>query len=316
MKRWFTSALGAAAALSLSLALSPPEPAAADVAAETISEWQLPFLWRAFTASPDPLGSPESDDPLYATCGEPDAALRAVASRNGARKVVGEAGFASDELSFALRAAGSPYIWPRTWTMRGKDLDPVKVEEALTQFMAKSTPLGKRRCGVARLATADGFQVVSVVVVDVIADVDSVPTLARVGDWLTLRGKLLVPATDAKVVLLGPRGKPKTVLASLTDDVVRSTFSVDQPGEWLVQVLANVATGPRPVLELRVHAGVAPPLRFAETLPAPGESAANEDATDSAALLAMINAARAARTSPRWSRTQTSIAWRESTASR
>lgn len=262
----------------------------ADVPSATITEWQIPFLWRAFTSSPEPAAVGEND-PLYPTCGRADGALQAVAARNGSRKLAGEPALGSDELSFALRAAGSPYIWPRTWTMRGRDLDPAKVEEALAQFMAKSTPLGERRCGIARFSTPQGIQIVSVVVADVIADVESVPTVARVGDWITLKGTLLVPATDAKVVLLGPRGKPKTVLASLTDSALRSTFSVDQPGDWLVQVLANVATGPRPVLELRIHAGGSPAVRYAET-PAPGEQAASSDSDEASALRAMLNAAR------------------------
>jgi uncharacterized protein YkwD len=97
--------------------------------------------------------------------------------------------------------------------------------------------------------------------------------------------------TEAKVVLLGPRGLPRTVLASLADREIRASFNVDQPGAWLVQVLATTANGPRPVLEAYVHAGVAPPPRFAES-PAPGENATGGP-TDEDAFFAMVNAARA-----------------------
>jgi len=53
-----------------------------------------------------------------------------------------------------------------------------------------------------------------------------------------------------------------------------------------------VSTGPRPVLEAYVHAGTTPPLRFAES-PAPGEGAGKDEKDDSAAIRAMVNAARA-----------------------
>ena len=94
------------------------------------------------------------------------------------------------------------------------------------------------------------------------------------------------------MVLLGPRGLPRTVLASLSGDDIRATFSVDQPGPWLVQVLANVSTSWRPVLEAYVHAGGTPPLSFAES-PAPGEDAGASETLDADAVRKMLNAARA-----------------------
>jgi len=135
--------------------------------------------------------------------------------------------------------------------------------------------------------------VVAAVAVDALADVSPLPTTARVGQWITLDGTMLVPATEAKVVLLGPRGAPKTVIASLAGSKIHSTFSVDQPGPWMVQVLATVMTGPRPVLEAMVFAGTAPPAQFVPT-PAPGESAAKGARDDDDGMLRMINAARAA----------------------
>jgi uncharacterized protein YkwD len=108
---------------------------------------------------------------------------------------------------------------------------------------------------------------------------------------------MLVPASAAKVVLLGPRGAPKTVVASLTDRRVHATFSVDQPGPWLVQVLATVATGPRPVLEAMVFAGTAPQAQFISAA-APGEAESKGAKDDDDAMLRMINAARASEQLP------------------
>lgn len=249
-----------------------------------------PLVWRASTQSPAP--DRRAKDPLYALCGEPDTALFQVAARNGGKQLRGEPHFASDELAFNLRAAGAPHVWPRAWSIEGKALEEDDLKKRLGEWAKGMRPLGQRRCGLTRMRRSDGNVIVSVVTIDALADMERMPTLARVGEWIELRGKMLVPATEAKVVLLGPRGLPRTVLASLSDDQVRATFSVDQPGAWLVQVLATVSTGPRPVLEAYVHAGSSPPLRFAES-PAPGEDAGKDEKNDGAAIRAMLNAARA-----------------------
>jgi uncharacterized protein YkwD len=249
-----------------------------------------PLVWRGSTQSPEPL--PGAKDPLYEKCGVADRALVQVAARNAGRQLRGESHFAADELAFTLRAAGAPQVWPRAWSIEGKDLQEADVDKRLSDWAAAMKPLGQKRCGVVRMQRADGTAVVSAVLIDALADLERTPTLARVGEWITLRGKMLVPATEAKVVLLGPRGLPRTVLASLAGDDVRATFSVDQPGPWLVQVLATVSTGPRPVLEAYVHAGTTPPLKFAES-PAPGEDAGAQAADAAATIRAMLNAARA-----------------------
>src|SRR5262249_22122752 len=107
-----------------------------------------------------------------------------------------------------------------------------------------------------------------------------------------VEGNLLVAASGAQVVLLGPRGAPKPVIASLSGRRVRSSFALDQPGKWLVQVLATGSTGPRPVLEAVVFAGTTPPAQYVRTV-APGEDAAKGAKDDPDAILRMVNAARA-----------------------
>ncbi len=249
-----------------------------------------PLSWRGSTSSPDPL--PAAADKLYQQCGKAEAGLAAVASRNAARIYRGDSSFSSDELAFNLRAAGTPYVWPRAWVMHGKDLTDASIEQELGKFLSKSKTLGIRRCGVARARRVDGTTIVSLVTVDVLADIERLPTLARVGEWISLRASMNAPATDTKVVLLGPRGKPRTVLASLSGNEIRATFSVDQPGEWLIQVLATSTNGPRPVVEAVVFAGAAPPVKYEESA-APGEEAAKDQKSELDAVRAMLNAARA-----------------------
>lgn len=277
-----------AAIAALALAAHGPVRAADAPARPRPSTGPIPLLWRASTMSP--LDA-DSRDPLYELCGRADSALVTVATRNANRQRRGESSFSSDELAFNVRAAGAPYVWPRAWTIKGASLDAERVAAALRAFVEKSKPLGERRCGVSHVRDSEGAEIVSVVMVDVLADLARTPVLTRVGEWISLRGTMIPEAADTKVVLLGPRGTPRTILASLVEKEIRATFNVDQAGEWLVQVLATVSTGPRPVLELTVHAGTPPPLRFAES-DAPGESAAAADTTPDVALYAMVNAAR------------------------
>ena len=73
--------------------------------------------------------------------------------------------------------------------------------------------------------------------------------------------------------------------------MVRGSFSPDQAGGWLVQVLADTERGPRPVAEALTYADQAPPRGF-HLHPAPGEDAGASLEDDAAALVRMINAAR------------------------
>ncbi len=250
-----------------------------------------PLTWQAATTSPRPAAVDAQSAALQGLCGAPDAALAEVAGRAASRQVQGAKLAGADELTFDLRAAGDPHAWPRAWSIAGPSLDEADLEKRVGAWLAPWNTLGVRRCGVAR-AEANGTKVVAIMAIDALADLSPLPTTARVGQWLSLDGTMLVPASAAKVVLLGPRGAPKTVPVSLTGDRIHSTFSVDQPGPWVVQVLATLSVGPRPVLEASVYAGVTPPARFVPS-PAPGEDAAAGAMDDDDAMLRMINAARA-----------------------
>ncbi|WP_437966456.1 CAP domain-containing protein [Sorangium sp. So ce260] len=278
---WATGVFGAALTAAGAAAAEPPA-----------------LTWEATTRSPQPPAAlaPELAA-LAARCGSADAALAGVARRNVERQLQGGEIMPPDELAFTLRAAGAPHAWPRGWSISGRGLGPADVGARIDGWIAGWTALGVRRCGVAQAKKPDGTVIVAAVGVDALADMSPLPTTARVGQWVTLEGTMRVPATAAKVVLLGPRGAPKTVLSSLSGARLRSSFAVDQPGSWLVQVLATVSTGPRPVLEAMIFAGSAPPGRYVRAT-APGEEAAKGAQGDEDAMLRMMNAARASEHLP------------------
>lgn len=251
-----------------------------------------PLAWRSVTQSPQPLGPDAHLDPLVAACGTPDAALTEVALRSAQRQLDGAALPGAEEFAFRLRAAGDPHVWPRAWSIAGQALDEEDTGRRVRAWIGASNTLGTPRCGLGRATGPDGTTVVTAVAVDVLADLAPLPITARVGQWLSLDGAMLVPTSDAKVILLGPRGAPRSIVASLSGRRVHAMFLVDQPGPWLVQVLATVATGPRPVLEAMVFAGTPPQTQFVSTA-APGEAESKGGSDDDDAMLRMINAARA-----------------------
>jgi uncharacterized protein YkwD len=246
------------------------------------------YSWDASTSSPQPLDASRTNE---APCGASDRALYRVAERVAAREALGKSLLDTSEITFALRSAGAPYVWPRAWTLRGEhDAETERVK--LEQWLASLAAEGEKRCAVASLRANDGQRIFAAVAVAALADLEPLPTRARVGTWLDLRAVLLVPATAVEVIVLGPRGRPHGVLASLSGTRVRARFRTDREGTWLVQVLATTATGPRVVAEALVAAGSAPPEVFDAT-PAPGEASDASFATAGDALVAMVNGARA-----------------------
>src|SRR5262249_23485530 len=214
-----------------------------------------PVVWKQTTISPRTAVPDVRLAPLYAVCGAAAAALNEVAARATTRQIEGAPLLPADELALNLRAAGDPHVWPRAWSIAGQALDEEDVMRRLKAWSAGWTTIGTRRCGLARAAAPDGTVYITAVAVDALADMSSLPTTARTGQSLTVNATMVVPTSDAKVILLGPRGAPKTILTGLADRRIYATFSVDQPGPWLVQVLSTVSTGPRPVLEAMVFTG-------------------------------------------------------------
>ena len=170
-------------------------------------------------------------------------------------------------------------------------------EARMEEWLASFSRVGDRRCGVATVREPSGREVVVALVADVLADMEPLPTVVGAGTWLDLRVRLLVPASAVQVVVLGPRGRPFAVPSTMEGSLVRARFRADRPGVWLVQTLATVTGGPRPVAEALVHADVAPRPDFASD-EAPGEAAGAKIEDDGEAILAMLNAARKTEGAP------------------
>lgn len=254
------------------------------------------YPWQPTTRSPQT--APPARDDFARACSRHDAALDRVAAFVAERELTASTTADAELVTDAMRAEGAPYVWPHLWVLAGHRLG----DDAPARFAAwlASLPrVSELRCGGA-LAHAANSEVAVGVAVDVLADLEPLPTNARPGAWLELRADLLVPASAAEVLVLGPRGAPHGVPTSFAAGHVRARFNVDRDGPWLVQVLATVEGGPRPVAEASVFAGAAP-ATLAPSRPAPGENAAPGLASADA-LAAMVNGARASEGLPQLGR--------------
>jgi hypothetical protein len=239
--------------------------------------------WAQAADSPNAAAPPPADADLYAMCGERDLGLGQVASAVVARRMVGAPALSQRAIKQIARAAGVPQPRVSAWSYRGS---AEEVAERFASWLGKQKRMGVPRCGVAHGMDAAGRAVTAVVIADALADLQPFALRAVASRWLRLDATMLVEADHARVVLLGPRGRPKRVLTSLTEGAVRSRFMLDQPGRWLIQVVAGIESGPEPVLELEVHVDHEPPAAFADEQPAPRAS------TDVAQLVKWLNGAR------------------------
>ncbi len=253
-------------------------------------------IWANETFSPRPDTVPDPrDGKLAALCGGGlDAALDAAAADLAPGLI--EHGELPDaqEIEFRQRMHGNPHVWARTWGARsvGGPLDRAALLKDVTKWLGATA--GQLRCGVGSVRSTDASGTVRegivVIAIDPVAELAAVPTKVSIGTWIDVDAALLGGGTSGKVVLLPPRGIPKTVLSSTTGATpahVKSRVSIGAVGRWVVQVMADDGAGPRPVAEAEIYAGMEPPT-------SPPSSAGDGIDDPEVALLARLNGARAA----------------------
>jgi uncharacterized protein YkwD len=286
-----------ASALGCGSPRAPEAPAAPAPPAEATAGVTVPLVEAAW--------APDNRSPVWGEagalqvpgCPRHEQSLLAVARAVAAGEAAGTGSWEVSDLVAQLRAAGGPFVWPRSWTLQTTAFEPTQVQASLAAWLEHAPVLGERRCGAARAQAADGSVVLAALVVDALADLDPLPARARLGQWIRLRARLLVPIRSAETVLLGPRGAPRVIPTELRPGEVRSVFNLDAPGLWRIQVLLGLEQGPRPALEAWTFVDE-PPNLSAIAAPAPGEQLAQgmpastaEDA-QRARLLELLNAAR------------------------
>ncbi len=228
--------------------------------------------WSDSTGSPRPLPAAKTrESELLAVCPDGDAALRTVALQLAGHTVAADD---VEAITYALRAAGDPHVWPRAFLLEGKTIDPAEAKARLKAWLGTFRQPARLRCGIVFQRSGDN-EVVAAVAVDVRADLAPIPMRARPSSWIDVDAKILAPASGAKVIVLGPTGAPRPLLTSFSAGRVKARANVDREGTWVFQVLLDGTNGPRPVLEAYVFAGVEPPGTQPHHV-APGEEAGGQ----------------------------------------
>jgi uncharacterized protein YkwD len=239
------------------------------------------------SAAPCDEGAADARDaPLLRACGSGDAVLADVAAFIARERLARGSDPDPEDVITELRERGSTLPWTRFRVMTGARLERSILAEDVGQWAERTGGRARRACGISSATDADGREVVVAVVAPLLATVRKIPRNVRRGTWVTVDATLLAPGQDGHVVLLGPRGLPRTLLGSSTDRHVMARFAADQAGRFVAQVVADQGNGPLPVAEVDVTVGTEP--RRDE--PAPGEDTSST--TDERTLFAMLGRAR------------------------
>jgi uncharacterized protein YkwD len=235
--------------------------------------FEPPVLWASSSESPQPLIEAGLDPLELAAlhrCGAGDAALAAAARTIVARRASGGSLADLDELAFAQRAAGEPHPWARAWAATAASLEEGAVIPRLSAWLAQAAPEGIRRCGVASATRGSGERTLVVLVADALADLGPLPTRARTGEWLTVEARMRVATRGGEVFVAGPTGVPRQLPSWFDGTTLRARFAPAETGRMTVQVVAELTSGSRPVLEATIFADANPPAAE-RPVPAPGE---------------------------------------------
>jgi len=209
-------------------------------------------------ASPEPAAHAEvpaaQDGP---SCGARLAALDRVAERLVLRKSRGEPPLDLPELSMALLEQRVPYVWPRAWVAVGPSREALAAAYADHQRALRTT---RPVCGRATLELGPGKVALAVVELDAKGELVPLKERSRVGEFVSVDATLDGDVRAARVMVKGPLGAPRTLPGGFDPATrrVRASFAPDTNGAFTLQVVADTESGPRPVLETRVFAGVTP----------------------------------------------------------
>jgi uncharacterized protein YkwD len=183
-------------------------------------------------------------------CRELDGALARVALRIAS----GQMGTDSADVVDALREAGAPYVWPRAWSLSGRNLDMAAAKQRLDAWLSGFVAPNHLRCGLASTRT-HGETVYAAVAIDAIADLSALPRRVTQPTWLDFTAEILVPATGAKLAVAPPSGTPFNVPTSFVPRRARARIHVDRPGTWRLSLIVDEASGPRPALQADIVMG-------------------------------------------------------------
>lgn len=190
-------------------------------------------------------------------CGVRLPGLDRLAEKLALRKGRGEAPLDLPDLSLAVLEERVPYVWPRAWVAVGPSREALATAYAEHRKGLRAT---RPICGHAVIDLGAGKVAYAVVELDAKGELVPLKERARVGEFVSVDATLDGDVRDARVMVKGPLGAPRTLPGGFdpASRRVRATFAPDTSGAFTVQIVADTDSGPRPMLETRVFAGIAP----------------------------------------------------------
>lgn len=251
--------------------------------------------WVAETRSPmKGIVDDPKDAAIAASCGGGIEASLQVVARELAQALATKGELPdAQEIEWRQRKAGNPHVWARTWGAQVVgSLDRKQLAADVKKWLGPSA--SRLRCGVSlvHVGGTSEKEAAVVIAIDPVADLAALPTQVKLSTWIDLDATLH-SGSGGRVVLLPPTGAPKTMLSSESAGHLKSRFMLAKPGRHVIQVLADDANGPRPVLEAEVYAGVEPPSAPPSSA-VPGEEKGDGVTDPIEALVKRINGAREA----------------------
>lgn len=237
------------------------------------------------TARADDTAQPAATPTGRTACGTRLAALDRVAEKLVLRKAKGEPSLDLPELSLAVLEQHVSYVWPRAFVAVGPSIESLSAAFADHR---RTLRFARPVCGEATLAMPGGKVALAVIELDAKGELVPMKERSRVGEFVAVDATLDGDVRDARVMVKGPIGAPRTLPGGFDPARrrVRASFAPDTSGIFTIQVVADTEGGPRPVLETRVFAGVTPSYERTSSDAVPPSGPADE------ALYALVKGLR------------------------
>lgn len=163
-------------------------------------------------------------------------------------------------LLYAMRLEGVPYAWPRSW-MITPTRDFAETQARFDTWMATFPNVGERRCAVASDDYPDGSRSWVAVGADVLGDLAPLPQRIRSGEGVFVKASFRQRVRSASIVVADEGDIPREQPLRTDGFTVASPVTCKRAGRCVIQIMADVGTGPRPILEAFVFVDVPVPDR-------------------------------------------------------
>ena len=202
-----------------------------------------------------PQGDPS---PTLRGCAPEDTRLSRVAARLIRWNVTRGVSINDEMLLYAMRLEGVPYAWPRSW-MITPTRDLAETQSRFNTWLATFSTVGERRCAVAADDYPDGSRAWVAVGADIFGELAPLPQHVQSGEGILVKASFRQRVRSSSIVVADEGDVPQE--HALQTDGLTVTYPVTckRRGRCVVQVMADVGSGPRPVLEAFVFVDVAVP---------------------------------------------------------